>query len=518
MSTPLLELRRLTRRFGTFTALDAVDFGVEPGEIVGLLGENGAGKSTLMKIVSGVLAPTSGQLLWDGQAASFRSARDATRAGIGIVHQHFMLVPAFTVAENIALHAAESGQLYNATQWTKKIAEWAQSLGWQVDGSRQVSELSVGERQRVEILKALYNHQGGESARLLLLDEPTANLTPQESAELFSVLKRLKSQGLAFVFVSHKLNEVMELCDRVVVLRRGQVAGARQIGETSTGDLAALMVGREISREPRPAAADSRLGEPCLEISNLSQGKLRNISLTVRAGEIVGIAGVDGNGQQELLEVLTGLRPPDAGTFQVMNGPESANEKKGTIGLIPQDRQHAGLILDFDLAENMALHPALRAECRSFAGFRWRQARRRTRELARHFDVRTSRGNDAEPERAPASSLSGGNQQKVVIARALGFPHRALVAAEPTRGLDVGATAFVHSQLRAAAAEGSAVLLVSTDLDEILELSDRIGVLYEGRLLPDAELLPAGTGREEIGAFMGGHPQDGPPREESVVP
>jgi simple sugar transport system ATP-binding protein len=503
--TPLLELRQLTRRFGEFTALDGVDLTLNPGEIVGLLGENGAGKSTLMNIVSGVLAPSGGELRWNGAPISFGSAREATRAGIGIVHQHFMLVPVFTVAENVALHALQGGAFYNAALWEQQVAQWAASLGWKVDGARRVAELSVGERQRVEILKALYNHGGGEAARLLLLDEPTANLTPLETAELFNVLRQLREQGLSIVFVSHKLNEVLALCDRVVVLRHGRRVGERAIQETNTHDLATLMVGRELE-SPSVRTAPVRAATTCLAIEKLCYGQLRDFSLTVCAGEIVGVAGVDGNGQQELMEVLSSLRQPRSGRFGIPEGePGGKGYRKPRVGLIAQDRHHAGLILAFDLAENMALHPALRAQCRTRVGFNWRRARETTRRLVEQFDVRTPAARGGAPERSLASSLSGGNQQKVVIARALSFPHDAVIAAEPTRGLDVGATQFVHSQLRHAAAAGAGVLLISTDLDEVLALSDRIGVLYEGRLLPGSELLPAGTDRTTIGTLMGGN-------------
>lgn len=493
----MIELRNITRKFGEFTALDQVNFTVGPGEIVGLLGENGAGKSTLMNIVGGLFPPTAGQMLWQGQTLTLSSPREATALGIGVVHQHFMLVPVFTVAENVALHAPNLSPIYHAQDWRQRIEAWARSLGWRVDASRRVEELSVGERQRVEIIKALFSHadSGADNrARLLLLDEPTANLTPAEVEELSAVLRRLREQGCGIVFVSHKLNEVLSLCDRIVTLRHGRVVGEVQASATHAEELAGMMVGREFKRAARAQRTLPTDSPTQLRLELLNCGKLRDISLVVRRGEIVGIAGVDGNGQAELVEVLSGLRKPDSGGFTV------AGQRNDTssIAVIPPDRQHVGLILDFDLAENMALQPELRRECGGL-GFNWPRARERTRTLMGEFDVRTP----VTAERSKARQLSGGNQQKLVIARALSFAHQVVVAADPTRGLDVGAAQFVHEQLRAAA-DRTGVLLISTDLDEVLQLSDRIGVLYEGRLLPGPELLPADTSREAIGALMGG--------------
>jgi simple sugar transport system ATP-binding protein len=493
----MLELRGVSKTFGAFAALSDVDFHVHAGEIVGLLGENGAGKSTLLSIMSGNLAPTTGALLWDGQPLKLASPRDATARGIGIVHQHFRLVPNFTVAENIALASPRTRLIFSQHRWRERIARWAKELDWRVDPDRKVDELGVGERQRIEILKALYAQQSDDGhdhqpAQLLLLDEPTANLTPDEVEDLFEVLQRLKSGGCGLVFVSHKLNEVLALCDRVTVLRHGKMVGERAIEETNADDLAELMVGRAFAREEdekteRPGSENAA----ALKIENLSFGMLKNLSLQVRCGEIVGLVGVDGNGQAELVEVLAGLRKPQSGSFKVQGS---------SLALIPPDRQHVGLIPSFPLFENVALHPALRAQCRKFLNFDWSRAKTRTRELMKKFDVRAPQ----TQENALASQLSGGNQQKLIIARALSFPHTAVVAADPARGLDFAATHFVHQQLRKAAHEGAGVLLISTDLDEVLELSDRIGALYEGRLLPGENLLPHNTPREEIGKLMGG--------------
>ncbi len=499
---PILHLHKITKNFGSFRALNEVDFTVSPGEIVGLLGENGAGKSTLLSIVGGNLAPSAGELQWRGNPVRFTSPRDATHLGIGIVHQHFALVPGFTVAENVALQAPRAAFVFNEKEWQERIAQWAAEIGWRIDPTRKIEELSVGERQRVEILKALFVHDGNgdnnRAAQLLLLDEPTANLTPGEVDELFGVLRTLREQGCGLVFVSHKLKEVLALCDRVVVLRRGEMVGQRSIDQTDANDLAELMVGRALPEAGISQPAAQTTQEPCLESKQLSTGLLQNFSLQVRSGEIVGLAGVDGNGQAELMEALTGLRPLQTGSVHLANSElETQNSK---LSSIPADRLQVGLIPAFTLTENLALHPALRAECASRFGFDWNKAKARTRELMEKFDVRAP-GNS---EDAAAAQLSGGNQQKLVIARALSFPHTVVIASDPTRGLDVAATRFVHDQLRQAAAAGAGVLLISTDLDEVLALAHRIGVLYEGQLLPDAELLPQGTSREEIGALMGG--------------
>lgn len=508
----MLELRRISKNFGSFAALRNVDFKVEAGEIVGLLGENGAGKSTLLSIVSGNLPPSSGMIAWHKQAIELASPRDATRLGIGVVHQHFKLVPEFTVAENVALQAPRSSFFFREQEWRERIAQWAGELGWRIDPARKIEELSVGERQRVEILKALFVHDdvkvaASSTAQLLLLDEPTANLTPDEVRELFVVLRRLREQGRGIVLVSHKLKEVLALCDRAVVLRRGIVAGERTIAETDANELAELMVGRALGLSV-PNTPLHQVGEEevVLNVEHLSAGMLREVSLQVRRGEIVGIAGVDGNGQSELLETLSGLRASEQGSVRVAQN-RAAHDAQSEIALIPADRQHVGLIARFSLYENLALHPALRHECKGRFGFDWNKARQRTRELMEKFDVRAP----ASAESTPAAQLSGGNQQKLVIARALSFPHSVVIASDPTRGLDVAASQFVHEQLREAAAQGAGLLLISTDLDEVLSLSDRIGVLYEGKLLPEEGLLARDASRELIGSLMGGVVQESQP-------
>ena len=495
----MLELQILSKQFGAFQALHEVNFSVRAGEIVGLLGENGAGKSTLLKIIGGETAPTSGTILFNNKPLHLHSPREAKQLGIGVVHQHFMLVPVFTVAENIALHAG-SHTVFDALFWARQIEEWAASLGWKINPHARVEDLSVGEQQRVEILKALFTGGTNQSAKLLLLDEPTANLTPDEVEELVGLLRRLREQNCALVFVSHKLHEVMDLCDRVVVLRGGEVTGEKNTAQTSTSELASLMVGRDLNESKPRSLFSTPTGTRQFKIKSLSCGQLQNFHLTVQGGEIVGLAGVDGNGQRELLEVLSGLQSPDSGTVEVE---ENGKASPGVLGLIPADRQSTGLILDFDLTENLALHPTPRRKFKYKFGLNWPRLRGFTRDLMTRYDVRTP----VTQERTPTRRLSGGNQQKLVIARALSFAPSAIVAADPTRGLDVGAAQFVHESLRRVADEGTPVLLISTDLDEVLHLSDRIGVLYEGRLLPEGNLLPVGTPREQIGALMGGASQ-----------
>jgi len=510
----MLELRGVTRQFGQFTALDKVHFAVRSGEIVGLLGENGAGKSTLMNLVGGVLQPSSGQVFLDGKALRLTSPRQATALGIGVVHQHFMLVPGFTVAENVALHTDKNARIFNAAVWQNRIAEWAAKLGWKIDGSRLVEDLSVGERQRVEILKALFGStdENGKMAKLLLLDEPTANLTPQESKELFNVLRGLRDRGCGIVFVSHKLREVLSLCSRAVVLQHGKITGERDTAQTDASELARLMVGRDVdlmdeatsgkttfperSRREFPDRFDSAqrtlVTNSILEINNLNSGLLKNFSLRVNVGEIVGLAGVDGNGQRDLFEALAGLATPRGGEIKVLSDHPPA--------FVPPDRGTEGLIPAFDISENLALDGTLRERAKSTFWFNWELIQDEARRAMKDFDVRTPQSK----ERTPAGQLSGGNQQKVVLARALRFGAELVVAMDPARGLDVAAAAFVHEQLRAAAAVGTAILLISTDLDEIISLSDRIGVLYEGELLPNKNLLARGADRQVIGELMGG--------------
>jgi general nucleoside transport system ATP-binding protein len=497
---PLLELRGITKRFPGVVANDRVDFDLRQGEVHALLGENGAGKTTLMNVLYGLYRPDEGEILIGGKAASFHSAKDAIAHGVGMVHQHFMLIPVMTVAENIVLAAepTKSGVLLDYSAATQGVNDLARAFGFAIDAEARVQDIGVGQQQRVEILKALYRR-----ADILILDEPTAVLTPQEASELFEILRSLTREGMSVVFISHKLKEVLEIADRITVLRRGKkVDTVPREGATEAG-LARMMVGREVLLrvEKKPATT----GDPLLEVGDLhafdDRGleKVRGVSLAVRAGEIVGIAGVDGNGQSELVEVLSGLRRTATGRVVVggrdVTGWGARKIIDFGVGHIPEDRQRRGLVLDFTLAENLALHDFDNEPNSRFGWLFPQRLVRWARPLLERFDVRGG------GPLTRASALSGGNQQKVVLAREIGRDPRVLFAAQPTRGLDVGAIEFVHRQLIEARDRGKAVLLVSLELEEILSLSDRILVIYEGRIV--GEYSPD-VSEEELGIAMTG--------------
>ncbi len=485
-------------------ANDHVDLDVRRGEVHALLGENGAGKTTLMNIVYGLYKADEGEIMLNGERVEFASARDAIRTGIGMVHQHFMLVPVMTVTENIVLAAepTKAGVLLDYDVAATRVRELSDRFGLDVDPNARIQDITVGQQQRVEILKALYR-----GAEVLILDEPTSVLTPQEAGELFEILESLKAQGKAIVFISHKLKEVLEIADRITVLRRGKkIDTIPREGATEAG-LARMMVGREVLLRVQKNA--SQPGDAFLVIEDLhvldDRGleAVRGISFEARGGEIVGIAGVDGNGQTELIDAMTGLRRPASG--RVLVGERelttaSANDHlKAGLGHIPEDRHRRGLVLEFTLAENLALHDF---DERPFSRFGWLWPGRIVtwaRRLLREFDVRG--GGPA----TRASALSGGNQQKVVIAREVTRDPRVLIAAQPTRGLDVGAIEFVHRRLVEQRDSGKAVLLVSLELDEILSLSDRILVIYEGLIVGE---FPPDVPEEELGIAMTGGRRD----------
>jgi simple sugar transport system ATP-binding protein len=493
-----LELRGVTKRFGALTANDAIDFELRRGEVHALLGENGAGKSTLMNIVYGMLQPDAGEVLVGGRRLEATGPRDAMRAGIGMVFQHFMLIPVMTVAENFVLGAEPrtGARLLDERGAERRLRELSDRYGLAVDPRAKVQDITVGQQQRVEILRAL-----DRGADVLVLDEPTAVLTAQETEDLFEVLRGLKANGTSIVFISHKLKEVLALSDRVTVLRRGRNAGTVVTSDVDETQLARLMVGREVLlRVEKPPA---QLRAPLLRVTDLQVKDDRGLpavdglSLEVRGGEIVAVAGVDGNGQSELIEAITGLRAVAGGTIEVAGRDVTDVDARGMLDAgvahIAEDRRRRGLVLDFTLAENLALR-----RYRQMARFGLLSIKRftaRAGQLLADFDVRPN------APTAAARTLSGGNQQKVVIARELDCDPQVLVAAQPTRGLDVGAIEFVHRRLVAERDKGRAVLLVSLELEEVLALADRILVIYEGQIVSE---LSGDVTEEEIGLRMTG--------------
>jgi general nucleoside transport system ATP-binding protein len=497
---PILELRGITKRFPGVLANDHVDFDLHRGEVHALLGENGAGKSTLMNILYGLYHPDEGDILINGEPIRINSPREAIGHGIGMVHQHFMLIPVMTVAENVVLAAEPrtAGIFLDYDAAIRRVRDLAAAFNFAIDPDAKIENITVGQEQRVEILKALYR-----GADILILDEPTAVLTPQEADELFGILKTLQREGMSIIFISHKLREVLEIADRITVLRRGKkIDTVPREGATQEG-LARLMVGREVLLRVEKAPPDP--GEPLLRVENLSvlddRGlpAVRDVSLEVRAREIVAVAGVDGNGQSELIDALTGLRKPSGGRVTVadrdVTTANARNHLDAGLGHIPEDRHRRGLVLDFTLAENLTLHDY---EKEPFAKLGWLRPGRMiawARKLLKEFDVRGG------GPRTRAAALSGGNQQKVVVAREVARDPRALIAAQPTRGLDVGAIEFVHRRLVEERDEGRAVLLISLELDEVLSLADRILVIYEGRIV--AEYGPD-VSEEELGVAMTG--------------
>ena len=498
-SAPTLEMRGITKHYPGVVANDGIDLEVRAGEIHALLGENGAGKTTLMNVLYGLAVPDAGEIRLFGEPVTIHSPHDAIDRGISMVHQHFMLVPVLTVAENILLGEEPIKRRFflDRSGARERIRQLGSRFGWEIDPDRKVGQLSVGWQQRVEILKALYRN-----AKVLVLDEPTAVLTPQETREIFEVLRRLRDEGYAIVFISHKLYEVLEIADRITVIRRGKVVGSRRPAETDEDDLAELMVGREV--QLTVDRGTSHPAEPVLRVEDLhvkddrGHEVVHGVSFEVRAGEILGVAGVAGNGQDELVGALTGLRRPLSGTVHLagkdVTGANPRRLHKAGVGFVPGDRQRFGLVMSFPVSDNLVLNdyyhpPYSRGPVRDENAIR-----RDAEQVIAQYDVRTPSAG------VKASTLSGGNQQKVIVAREFEGELKLLVLDQPTRGLDVGSIEFIHRQAIARRDAGIGILLVSAELDEILEMSDRIAVMYRGAFVATLDARTAD--RETVGLLM----------------
>ena len=496
-----VELRGITKRFPGVIANSNVDLSLHEGEVHTLLGENGAGKSTLMNVLFGLYSADEGQILIDDKPAAFSGPADAIAAGVGMVHQHFMLVPVFTVLENIMLGVEPTSTLglLDRDAARRKLLDLSERYGLKVDPDALVEDLPVGVQQRAEILKALYRE-----ADCLILDEPTAVLTPQEIDDLFRIIESLKAGGRTIVFISHKLKEVLAISDRITVLRGGRVVGSTTPGETTEQKLATMMVGHDVQLEVEKGPSSP--GERVLEVKDLVVLDDRNhvvvdgISLDVRAGEIVAVAGVQGNGQTELVESITGMRHPIAGSIHLSgddvtrSGPRQLFD--AGVAHVPEDRQEDGLVSTFPIKDNLVLNSYTEAPFSSGIRLNRDVIDRTARELVEEYDVRTP------SIEAAASTLSGGNQQKLIVAREFSQSDKLLIAAQPTRGLDVGSIQYIHAQIVAKRDEGLAVLIVSSELDEVLALGDRIAVMYQGKIVGLLDRKDAD--REKIGLLMAG--------------
>jgi len=512
MSTPAVELREITKRFPGVVANDDVDLTVERGSVHALLGENGAGKTTLMNVLYGLYEPTSGTVVVDGEERSFDSPRDAIDAGVGMIHQHFMLVDPMTVTENITLGneprrrsglARLTGLSIDRGRARDEVVELSERYGFDVDPDARIEDVSVGVQQRVEILKALYR-----GADVLILDEPTAVLTPQEVEDLFAVFDELTAQGKTIIFITHKLGEAMTAADEITVLRDGKNVGTVDADATSREELAELMVGREVLLDVERPPTD--YGEEALAVDDLVVTDDRGVravdglSLSVREGEIFGVAGVDGNGQSELVEAITGLESPDSGTVS-LEGTDIADRSRrerieAGMSYVPEDRQEQGLVMDFDLVENGLLGSQHQAPFTRNGRIDWGRARDHAESVIDEYDVRPP-----DP-RVESEDLSGGNQQKFVVGRELERDPTLLVAAHPTRGVDVGSIEFIHERLLELRAQGVSILLVSSKLEEVQALSDRLGVIYEGSFVDTVD--PDDVTEEVLGLLMAGERPD----------
>lgn len=496
----VIEMRDITKVFGEFVANDKINLHLRKGEIHALLGENGAGKSTLMNMLAGLLEPTSGEIVVNGQVVNLDSPSKAASLGIGMVHQHFMLVEAFTVAENIILGSelTKNGVLDIAGA-SKEIKALSERYGLAVDPSAKVADISVGAQQRVEILKTLYR-----GADILIFDEPTAVLTPSEIDELMAILKNLVKEGKSIILITHKLDEIRAVSDRVTVIRRGKSIETVEIAGATNADLAEMMVGRSVSFKTEKQASQPK--EVVLSIKDLVVNEnrgvpaVKNLSLDVRAGEIVGIAGIDGNGQSELIQAITGLRKVESGSIELKGNsivglhPRQITEL--SVGHVPEDRHRDGLILEMMISENIALQTYYKEPHSKNGILNYSNITSYAKELMEEFDVR------AASELVPAAALSGGNQQKAIIAREIDRDPDLLIVSQPTRGLDVGAIEYIHKRLIEERDNGKAVLVVSFELDEILNVSDRIAVIHDGKI--QGIVSPETTNKQELGVLMAG--------------
>ena len=496
----VIEMREITKVFGEFVANDKINLELRKGEIHALLGENGAGKSTLMNMLAGLLEPTSGEIVVNGQVVKLDSPSKAASLGIGMVHQHFMLVEAFTVAENIILGSelTKNGVL-DITRATREILELSERYGLAVDPSAKVADISVGAQQRVEILKTLYR-----GADILIFDEPTAVLTPSEIDELMAIMKNLVKEGKSIILITHKLDEIRAVSDRVTVIRRGKSIETVEIAGATNADLAEMMVGRSVSFKTVKQAPQPK--EVVLSIKDLVVNEnrgvpaVKNLSLDVRAGEIVGIAGIDGNGQSELIQAITGLRKIESGSVELKGqsivGLHPRQITELSVGHVPEDRHRDGLVLEMMISENIALQTYYKEPLSKKGILNYTNIIDYAKKLMQEFDVR------AASEIVTASALSGGNQQKAIIAREIDRNPDLLIVSQPTRGLDVGAIEYIHKRLIQERDNGKAVLVVSFELDEILNVSDRIAVIHDGKI--QGIVTPETTNKQELGVLMAG--------------